>query len=124
MNNENKSSQELSKDRTEWSEDRTLMSNERTFNSWNGLGLGAIGVAIGLKAVFGAFEPTWFAKLAATLFLAIAVMVFWLAQRAAMATRKRLQANDIGDKPGRNFTLVASSLTVATIAVAIILWLL
>ena len=69
--------------RTNWAEDRTIMANERTFSSWMGTGLGAIGVAIGLKAVFGAFEPTWAAKAVATIFLVTAVAIFWSAQRQA-----------------------------------------
>lgn len=68
--------------RTDWAEDRTIMANERTFNSWMGLALGAVGVAIALKAVFGEFEPTWAAKSVSSLFLALAIFVFWSAERA------------------------------------------
>lgn len=53
-------------------EDRTSMANERTFSSWMGTGLGAIG----MKAVFGAFEPTWAAKAVASIFIAIAILIF------------------------------------------------
>ncbi len=67
--------EKLADQRTKWAEDRTLMANERTFSSWMGTGLGAIGVAIGLKAVFGAFEPTWAAKLVASLFLLAAIAI-------------------------------------------------
>lgn len=52
------------------------MANERTFSSWMGTGLGAIGVAIGMKAVLGAFEPTWAAKAVASIFIAIAILIF------------------------------------------------
>lgn len=55
------------------------MANERTFSSWMGTGRYAIGVAIGLEAVFGAFEPTWAAKSVASLFLLIAIYFFWWA---------------------------------------------
>lgn len=47
-----------SKMRTRWAEDRTILANERTFSAWMGMGLGSVGVAIGLKAVFGATDPT------------------------------------------------------------------
>jgi putative membrane protein len=65
-----------SQHRTDMAEDRTSMANERTFSSWMGTGLGAIGVAIGMKAVFGAFEPTWAAKAVASIFIAIASLIF------------------------------------------------
>ena len=39
-----------------------------------------VGVSIGLKAVFGAFDPTWVAKLVASLFLGIAIMIYWMAE--------------------------------------------
>ena len=71
---ETRQDEERSERRTKWAEDRTMMASERTFSSWMGTGLGAIGVAIGLKAVFGAFEPTWAAKLVATIFLVTAIL--------------------------------------------------
>lgn len=74
----------MARTRTEWAEDRTILANERTFSSWIGTGMGGIGVAIGLKAVFGDFEPTWAAKAVATLFLVAAILVFWAARRQAL----------------------------------------
>lgn len=85
--------------RTDWASDRTIMANERTFNSWMGTGLGAIGVAIGLKAVFGAFEPTWAAKLVASTFLGIAIMLFWSARSQACKTIKGLDSHETAPMP-------------------------
>lgn len=106
--------------RTDWAEDRTIMANERTFSSWMGTGLGAIGVAIGLKAVFGAFEPTWAAKLVASIFLGIAI--FWSARKQACKTFARLNERDIEATPARNYTLLASIMSFAAVATGIILW--
>ena len=78
----NKDTKESEK-RTDWAEDRTVLANERTFSGWMGTGLGAIGVAIAMKAVFGAFEPTWAAKLVASMFLAAAILIFWSARNQA-----------------------------------------
>ena len=111
-----------SKTRTKWSEDRTIMANERTFSSWMGTGLGAIGVAIGLKAVFGAFEPTWAAKLVASLFLGAAVFIFWSARNQACKTFARLQDHDAEALPTRSFTRLAIIMTCGGIAVGAILW--
>ena len=114
---------ELAEDRTDWAEDRTIMANERTFASWIGTGLGAIGVAIGLHAVFGAFDPTWAAKAVATIFLVIAILIFWSAQRQVIKTYKRLNESDAEATPSRNYTLLATILTIATIGTGAVLWL-
>lgn len=110
--------------RTDWAEDRTIMANERTFSSWIGTGLGAIGVAIGLHAVFGKFEPTWAAKTVATVFLIAAIMIFWSAQRQARKTFSRLQETDVEATPTRGFTLLACIMTLAALGTGAILWLL
>ena len=108
--------------RTNWAEDRTIMANERTFSAWMGTGLGAIGVAIGLKAVFGAFEPTWAAKAVASLFLAIAILLFWAAQRQARRTLQRLTETDAEAMPGKDFRRLAMLMSLATLATGAILW--
>ena len=114
--------EQMAKYRTAWAEDRTLMANERTFSSWMGTGLGAVGVAIGLKAVFGAFEPTWAAKAVATLFLLAAIAIYWSARNSACAARERLQEQDAETQSSRNYTRLAVIFTVATVAVGFILW--
>ena len=108
--------------RTDWASDRTILANERTFNSWMGTGLGAVGVAIGLKAVFGDFEPTWAAKAVASVFLGIAIVVFWAARNQARKTISSMKNYDAAPMPTKNFTLLASLMTLATLAVGAILW--
>ena len=108
--------------RTDWASDRTVLANERTFNSWMGTGLGAVGVAIGLKAVFGDFEPTWAAKAVASVFLGIAIVVFWAARNQARKTIRSMENYDAAPMPTKNFTLLASLMTLATLAVGAILW--
>ena len=83
------------------------MANERTFSAWMGTGLGAVGVAIGLKAVFGAFDPTWVAKAVASLFLGVAILIYWLAQRQACKTLERLTETDAEAMPSKNFSVLA-----------------
>jgi putative membrane protein len=118
MTDENKKAQK----RTDWAEDRTIMASERTFSSWMGTGLGAIGVAIGLKAVFGDFDPTWAAKLVASLFLGVAIAIFWAARNQACRTFQRLSESDIEATPTRNYTTLATVMTVAALATGVILW--
>ncbi|MBU2994229.1 DUF202 domain-containing protein [Octadecabacter sp. 1_MG-2023] len=111
-----------SQDRTNMAEDRTAMANERTYSSWMGTGLGAIGVAIGMKAVFGAFEPTWAAKAVASIFLLVAVLIFWAARRNACKTLSRLQENDFEATSSTTFTILAAIMTLAAIGTGAILW--
>lgn len=118
------STQKLAEDRTDWAEDRTVMANERTFAGWMRTGLGAAGIAIGLRAVFDATEPTWLAKGAATIFLAIAAGIFMLALRQSRRTLTRLHCHTAEPVSSRWMALVAWSLTIAAGMVTAILWLL
>ncbi len=117
-----KDNNELADQRTKWAEDRTLMANERTFSSWMGTGLGAVGVAIGLKAVFGDFDPTWAAKLVASIFIVAAIAIFWTARHQAIKTFKRLHDNDANAQPSKNYTILAGIMTFAACATGAILW--
>ncbi|QYX57940.1 DUF202 domain-containing protein [Roseovarius sp. SCSIO 43702] len=115
---------EKAEKRTDWAEDRTIMANERTFNSWMGTGLGAVGVAIGLKAVFGDFDPTWAAKLVASTFLLTALLIFWFARSQALKTLDRLNGYDSEPMPTKNFSLITLVMGVATLATGAVLWML
>jgi putative membrane protein len=115
---------EKAEQRTDWAEDRTMMANERTFNSWMGLGLGAVGVAIALKAVFGEFEPTWAAKAVASLFLIAAIVIYWSAAQQAHKTHRRLTSRDAAALETKDFRRLAALLTLATLGTGAVLWML
>jgi putative membrane protein len=117
-------SNELAKDRTDWAEDRTILANERTFAGWMRTGMASLAVAIGLRAVFGAFEPTWAAKLVATIFVIAAVYIFWAAHASATKTLDRLHDHHANAQPNRRMQLMAVIFSVASIAVGVILWML
>lgn len=109
--------------RTEWAEDRTLMASERTFNSALGTALGCIGVAIGLHAVFGALTPAWLPKSVATLFLALALLITWTARARAIHTRRRLRQHIAETEPPSTITAIALSVSLGTLVLDVILWL-
>ncbi len=111
-------------DRTDWAEDRTLMANERTFAGWMRTGLGAVGVALGLKAVFGDFEPTWAAKAVASVFVVVALVMFWSAQRNATAAHNRLHDHAASPQKPSNFKLVSGFMALGAVASGAILWML
>ncbi|MCO6383903.1 MAG: DUF202 domain-containing protein [Vannielia sp.] len=113
---------EWAESRTDWAEDRTLQANERTFAGWMRTGLGAVAVAIGLKAVFGDFDPTWAAKAVASLFILAALVIFWFAQRNARRTHHRLEDHAAEPMGHTHFTLVAAIFAFASAAVGFVLW--
>jgi putative membrane protein len=109
--------------RTDWAEDRTLMASERTFNSALGTGLGCIGVAIGLHAVFGAAEPAWLPKSVATLFLSVSLLLIWTARARAARTRKRLHEHMADSEGSDAMTVIAAMVTLGILAIGTTLWL-
>lgn len=114
---------ELAENRTNWAEDRTSLANERTFAGWMRTGMAAVAVAIGLKAVFGATDPTWVAKSVASIFLVAALFIFWSARRQACASFDRLSQQDAEVQGRSNFTLMAIAMSLGTLATGVILWL-
>ena len=87
-----------------------------------GTGLGAIGVAVGMKAVFGAFKPTWAAKAIASISLIIAILTFYEACQQACKTLNRLRETDFEAKSGKSFTVLAVLMSIAAVGTGAILW--
>lgn len=106
----------------ELSEDRTIMANERTFSSWTGAGMGAIGLALAFKAVFGAFEPVWLAKAISTIPLIAAFFLFYSAQKKACATLDRLTERKVEATGQRSYKTIAALMCLTAIGTAFILW--
>ncbi|NNE51763.1 MAG: DUF202 domain-containing protein [Sulfitobacter sp.] len=115
-------SNKLAEDRTDWAEDRTVQANERTFAGWMRTGMGALGVAIGLRAVFGEFEPTWAAKGVASIFVVLAIYIFWAAQDAACKTLDRLNDHDAKAQPRWRMRTLAIVFAVGSAFIGAILW--
>ena len=113
---------ELAEDRTDWAEDRTILANERTFAGWMRTGMACVALAIGLKAVFGPFEPTWVPKSVASFFILIAVFIFWAARRKACATQSRLNEHEAQAQSRSYFTALSIFLSCASLLTGLILW--
>ena len=110
--------------RTDWAEDRTIMANERTYAAWMRTGLACVVIALALQAVFGAVEPAGLAKSVASLFLIAAIVIYWVARRNAAKSLDSLHARDCAPQSTRQFTAMATLLTIATLATGVVLWLL
>ena len=115
---------DLAQDRTDWAEDRTILANERTFAGWMRTGLASAGLGLGFQAIFRVVEPTWLAKAGATIFLSIALVVFWLAQAKACSLAKRMDSHAAKPMGHQNFRTISLLFSGGTIALAAILWLL
>lgn len=112
----------LAEERTDWAEDRTLMANERTFAAWVRTGLGSIAVAIGLHAVFGPMQPTWIARVTASIFVVLAAAIFLGARHNAARTIARLNAHQTKPLKTRHMTFVSALLCLGSAAIVGILW--
>ena len=83
----------LAHQRTDMAEDRTVMANERTFAGWFRTGFAAVGIGLGFHALFLRMEPSWIPKSVATVFLLVAIYLFYSAERRACAVLNRLHAH-------------------------------
>ena len=81
-------SNEMARERTDWAEDRTILANERTYAGWMRTGMASVALALGLRALFGPFEPTWLPKLVASIFIGTGIMIFYLAWRNCSGTQR------------------------------------
>lgn len=110
--------------RTDWAEDRTVLANERTFASWMRTGMACIGIALGLKAVFGSTENPILAKAVAELFIFSAVIIFTAAARRCYVALRRMDNHDISAQSQTGMIITSTSLAIGAVATGVILWLL
>lgn len=122
MANDNKGG--LARERTDFAEDRTVLANERTFAGWLRTGYAGIGIGLAFNALFGRVEPGWIAKLIATGFLLIAVMIFIVAERRASAVFARLDTHNVQSVKLNNVRILAYASIAATVALIAAIWLL
>lgn len=118
------SSQELAEDRTNWAEDRTVLANERTFAGWMRTGLASVGVGLGFRALFRATDQIILAKMTASVFIAIGLMIFYLAWRSSCTLTDRLNSHAAEPIQDSRLGWIAGSFSLGAILLGIVLWLL
>jgi putative membrane protein len=116
--------QELAKSRTEWAEDRTILANERTFGSWARTGLASLAVALGFQALFRSTEPTWLAQMGASVFVCVAMVVFWAAFASSRKVLDRLNSHDGSPTSRRRLLFVTIAASIGSLTLLVALWLL
>ena len=112
---------DLAQDRTDWAEDRTVLANERTYAGWMRTGLASVGLGLGFQAIFRATEPTW---LVASIFLAIAIFIFWEAYSHACKVKKRLASHAAEPLQSSRLGMITGFFIAGTFALAGVLWIL
>lgn len=118
------SKEELASDRTDFAEDRTVLAHERSFAGWLRTGMAAVGIGLAFHALFKALEPDWIAKVIATVFLVIAILVFWSAERRASQSLQRLDAHKVEALRPMRLKRLSWTLIAATAALVAAMWLL
>ena len=110
--------------RTDLAEDRSIMAMERTFAGWIRTAFAAIGIGLGFKAVFGAFDPPWLAKAVSTMFILAGGWLAITAQRRACKTLDRLQTHEFEAISTPSFKTLAYAVAMGAIVLTAGLWLL
>tara|TARA_B100000949_G_scaffold92369_1_gene82509 strand:+ start:174 stop:536 length:363 start_codon:yes stop_codon:yes gene_type:complete len=116
------SKQELAEERTDYAEDRTILANERTFAGWIRTGVASAALGLGFQAIFRAVEPTWVAKLGATVFILIAITVFYLAYRKSCQLARRMDAHTAEPLSHIEFGTITLLFSAGTLALGVLLW--
>ncbi|MCP2017878.1 MAG: DUF202 domain-containing protein [Erythrobacter sp.] len=110
--------------RTDLAEDRNIMALERTFAGWMRTAFAAIGIGLGFKAVFGAFDPPWLAKAIATVFILAGGWLAITAQRRACHTMEKLSAHKFEAVSTPNFRVLAYAIAAGALILTAGLWIL
>lgn len=118
-----KDNHELAEDRTDLAEDRTIMAVERTMASWMGASMGAIGLGLGLRAIFGQFEPTWVPKLTATFFMVLAIIIVIGAKNRMCGAVSRMSSNWVEPPNTLGLRVGAYGIAMGAVILTIGIWL-
>ncbi|GGI81160.1 hypothetical protein GCM10007973_17070 [Polymorphobacter multimanifer] len=114
---------DLAEDRTDLAEDRTMLAHERSFAGWLRTGMAAVGIALGVNALFQSLQPVWLPKAIATTFLLLAIFIFISAERRARSSTDRLESHHIERLRPVRIRMVTWGLVIATTALGVALWL-
>lgn len=107
--------------RTEWSAERTVLAIESTYAGWMRTGLAAIGVALGLHAIFSSGSAGVFARLTATGFVCLSALLCISGYRNA-----RRMLEDVAHQwrlPRQaDFTRITVLYLLGCVAIGVLIW--
>ncbi|MBU2533519.1 MAG: DUF202 domain-containing protein [Alphaproteobacteria bacterium] len=85
-------------------------------------GLSSVAVGLAVQAIFYESQPTWLAKLGATLFVIIGIVVFMFAFRSARYVLSRLESQSTNPVSKTGMSLIAILFVLASLFLDVILW--
>lgn len=112
----------LAQDRTDYAEDRTILANERTFAGWMRTGLASAGIGLGFQAIFREVQPTWLAQAGATVFILIALIVFYLAYQKASSLEDKMHAHEAEPMGHIQYGGITLLFAAGTLLLGVLLW--
>ena len=110
--------------RTDLAEDRNIMAMERTFAGWMRTAFAAIGIGLGFRALFSAWDPSWLPKAIATAFILGGGWLAITAERRACKTLARLNTHEFEAISTPNFKVMAYGVGIGALVLVIGLWVL
>ena len=110
--------------RTDLAEDRNIMAMERTFAGWMRTAFAAIGIGLGFRALFGAWDPSWLPKAIATAFILGGGWLAITAERRACKTLARLNTHEFEAISTPNFRVMAYGVGIGALVLVTGLWVL
>lgn len=122
MSNAAKTDNTESETRTDLAEDRTILANERTFAGWMRTGLAAVGIGLAFNAVFNKIEPAWMARAIASLFVAVGIVIFYVAQKKSCQVLERMDSHEIKPIETLNMRAIAGLMALASLSLLMAIW--
>ena len=99
------------------------MAVERTMASWTSASFAAIGVGLGLHALFGRVEPAWMPRVVATLFMTLGIIMIISAERRMCRAIARLSAHQVQPPTRQGLRLAAYGVAAAALILIGAVWL-
>jgi putative membrane protein len=99
------------------------MAVERTMASWISASFAAIGVGLGLRALFAQIEPSWVPRLISSMFLALAIVMILNAERRMCRAMGRLSSHQIHPPTRAGLRYSAYVIAAATAVLIGAIWL-
>jgi putative membrane protein len=110
--------------RTELAGDRTMLANERTLAAWWRTAMAGAAGALAFAKLFGDVEPAYVVRGAATLLVAFALLVLWVAYRRYRGVSRRVDAEDVDRTSNLALRGGTALLGLAAVGAGVAVWLL
>jgi putative membrane protein len=84
--------------------------------------MAAIAVALGFQALFRASDPTWPVRIGASIFVLLAIAIFWLGLVSAGKVLKQLNPHAVSVPGRRRLVILTVGATAGALSVLVAFW--